>query len=70
MLQSTMPDAILFTNGDNDTFPALVLQHAQDVRNNVLVLNLWGDRWPERTMDIARPYPYLMKELKNRAIND
>ena len=29
-----------------------------------------GDRWPERTMDIARPCPYLMKELKNRAIND
>ena len=28
------------------------------------------ERLAERTMDIARPYPYLMKELKNRAIND
>jgi len=37
-----MPNAILFTNGYNDTFPALVLQHLQDVRNNVLLLNLWG----------------------------
>ncbi len=28
------------------------------------------ERLAERTMDIARPYPYLKKKLKNRAIND
>lgn len=39
MLQSTMPDAILFTNGDNDTYPALTLQRAQKVREDVLVVN-------------------------------
>ncbi len=27
-------------------------------------------RWREHAMNIARPYPYLMKELQNRAIND
>jgi hypothetical protein len=32
-LQSTMPDAILFTNGDHDTFPALILQHAQAAKS-------------------------------------
>jgi hypothetical protein len=41
MLASTAPDAILFTNGDNDTFPALTLQHGQEIRADVLVLNLY-----------------------------
>jgi hypothetical protein len=47
VLMSTLPNAILFTNGDNDTFPAWVLQRAQTVRTDVLLLNLhlvWNDR--------------------------
>tara|TARA_B110000046_G_scaffold185623_1_gene228149 strand:- start:1570 stop:2226 length:657 start_codon:yes stop_codon:yes gene_type:complete len=35
ILQSTEEDAILFTVGDNDTYPAIVLQHAKGIRNDV-----------------------------------
>ena len=39
MLQSTEEDAILFTVGDNDTYPAIVLQHAKGIREDVSVIN-------------------------------
>ena len=35
ILQSAEEDAILFTVGDNDTYPAIVLQHAKGIRNDV-----------------------------------
>lgn len=41
MLMSTAPAAILLTNGDNDTYPALLLQSLHSVRSDVLVLNLY-----------------------------
>lgn len=40
MLQSAPPNALLFTNGDNDTFPAWVLQTLHAVRPDVTVINL------------------------------
>lgn len=39
VLASTKQKAILLTNGDNDTYPAWVLQDAKNIRNDVLVLN-------------------------------
>jgi hypothetical protein len=39
MLQSTEEDAILFTVGDNDTYPAIVLQHGKGIRTDVAVIN-------------------------------
>ena len=40
MLASTEKNAILFTNGDNDSYPSWVLQQTFGIRKDVTVLNL------------------------------
>jgi hypothetical protein len=40
MLMSVAPNAILFTNGDNDTYPGWMLQQVKNIRPDVLILNI------------------------------
>ena len=40
VLVSVEKNGILFTNGDNDTYPVRLLQHVKGIREDVLVLNI------------------------------
>lgn len=71
-LDSCEPDAILFTNGDNDTFPLWYVQEIEGYRTDVRIINLsllntdWYIDQAKRAAYDAAPVPFSFEHKQYR----
>jgi hypothetical protein len=63
LLQSTEKDAILITNGDNDTFPLWYLQDVEGIRRDVRIINLSLLNMDSYILKLKNTEPYGAKKV-------
>tara|TARA_B110000438_G_scaffold36698_1_gene36450 strand:- start:2287 stop:5151 length:2865 start_codon:yes stop_codon:yes gene_type:complete len=72
ILQSVGPNGILFTNGDNDTFPLWYLQEVENIRKDVAVVNLslLNTPWYIKQWKEARPDETKFINLTDKKVDE